>query len=120
MEAPYLATAAVILLAIIALILWRIERHLRPETYVLMRWDAKKWTWTGRGRMVPAEPFGTAYITEQAAWREARLFHEDARLLDYEEETIYIIEKKRGALIGRVTGVPSPTAVGEGDEEDEQ
>src|SRR5437016_12792349 len=74
------------------------ERHLRPETYVLMRWDDKKWTWTGRGGMVLADLLGQAYISKRAAWRAARQLHAD------EGGTIYVIAKKRRALIGRITG----------------
>ena len=92
MEAALLATAALILLAITALILWRIERHLRPETYVLMREEV--------GRLVPAEFLRAAYTSERAAWKAARCLRED------EGGTVYIIEKKRDALVGYVADAP--------------
>jgi len=88
----------IVFLAIIAAILRRVERHVRPETYVLMRWNDKKWTWTGRGAFEPAyfTEEGQAYISEPAAWEAARRLHENIG------GTIHIFEKKRGAVIGWV------------------
>ena len=87
------ATVGLILLAGIALMLWRIEQRLRPETYVLMQRDDKT------NEMVFAdalkEEYGTLAMAHAAA---AALYLED-------NDPVFIVSTKHRHA---VDGVPTP------------
>ena len=93
MESLFFAGVGLILLAVIALMLWRIEQRLRPETYVLMQRDDKT------NEMVFADAFKEEYGTiAMAHAAAAALYLED-------NDPVFIVSTRHRYT---VDGVPTP------------
>jgi len=95
-QALFLGAAVLLLLAIIALMLWKIERRLRPETYVLMQRDDET------NAIVPADAFPGEYATiEMAHAAAAELFFDD-------HEPVFIVSTKNRLTVDTLPAPVEP------------